>query len=71
MRTHFFKATALGAALVACTLPPMVMAMAQAAQPAAAQAAQAVTAGAVVSMRPLSLAVRTMSPVRPSVPSSC
>ena len=45
MRTHFFKATALGAALVACTLPPM--AMAQAAQPAAAQAAQAVTASAV------------------------
>ena len=45
MRTHFFKATALGAALVACTLP--VAAMAQAAQPAAAQAAQAVTAGAV------------------------
>ena len=47
MRTHFFKATALGAALVACTLPPMVMAMAQAAQPAAAQATQAVTASAV------------------------
>ena len=45
MRTHFFKATALGAALVACTLPPM--AMAQAAQPAAAQATQAVTASAV------------------------
>ena len=45
MRTLFFKATALGAALVACTLPPM--AMAQAAQPAAAQATQAVTASAV------------------------
>ena len=45
MRTHFFKATALGAALVACTLPPM--AMAQAAQPAAGQATQAVTASAV------------------------